>query len=179
MSIRRTPATLVIRDYRRSDSIPEITELLHEAYSELARMGFRYVATHQSEDVTARRLERGFPLIAEMDGRMVGTITLYPSRPDHPVEWYRRPDVCHFGQFGVRPNLQRQGIGLELLRAAEASARARGAVEIACDTAEGATHLRAWYEREGYRFVQMMDWPATNYVSVVLSKRLASREEPS
>lgn len=172
MSARRTSGELVIRDYRPSDSIPEITALLHEAYAGLARMGFRYLATHQGEDVTARRLARGFPLIAELDGRMVGTVTLYPSRSDHPVEWYRRPDVCYFAQFGVRSDLQRQGIGLELLRAVEANARARGAAEIACDTAEGAAHLRAWYEREGYRFIQTMDWPETNYVSAVLSKRL-------
>ena len=172
MSARRAPATLVIREYRPTDSIPEITALLHEAYAELARMGFRYLATHKGEDVTARRLARGFPLIAELDGRMVGTVTLYPSRPDHPVEWYRRSDVCYFAQFGVRSDLQRQGIGLELLRAVEERARARGATEVACDTAEGAAHLRAWYEREGYRFIQTMDWPETNYVSAVLSKRL-------
>jgi predicted N-acetyltransferase YhbS len=179
MSVRRAPGALVIRDYRATDSVSEITELLHEAYSELLRMGFRYVATHQDEGVTERRLTRGFPLIAELDGHMVGTVTLYPPREDHPVEWYRRPEVHYFGQFGVRPDFQKQGIGLELLRAAEANARARGAKEIACDTAEGAAHLRAWYERKGYRFVQMMDWPATNYLSVVLSKRLASEMEPS
>jgi GNAT superfamily N-acetyltransferase len=178
MNTRRAPAVRpghagpVIREHRPSDSVPEITALLHDAYAELARLGFRYLATHQPEEVTARRLARGFPLVAELDGRMVGTVTLYPSRPDHPVEWYRRPEVCHFGQFGVRPELQRQGIGLALLRAVEENARARGAAEIACDTAEGAAHLRAWYEREGYRFIQTMDWPETNYLSVVLSKGL-------
>jgi GNAT superfamily N-acetyltransferase len=178
MSARRAPATLVIRDYRPTDSIPEITALLHEAYAGLASMGFRYLATHQGEDVTARRLAAGFPLIAELDGRMVGTVTLFASRPDHPVEWYRRSDVCYFGQFGVRPDLQRQGIGLELLREVEERARARGAAEIACDTAEGAAHLRAWYDREGYRFIQTMDWPVTNYVSAVLSKRLVPERGP-
>jgi GNAT superfamily N-acetyltransferase len=163
---------VAIRDYRAADSVPEITALLHDAYAELAGAGFRYLATHQTEEVTARRLGRGFPLIAEMDGRIVGTVTLYPSRTDHPIEWYRRPNVCYFAQFGVKADLQRQGIGVRLLRAVEEQARLRGAVELACDTAEGAQHLRAWYGREGFREVGSMDWPETNYVSVVLSKTL-------
>jgi GNAT superfamily N-acetyltransferase len=163
---------LAIREYRAADSVAEITSLLHDAYAELSRMGFRYLATHQSEEVTARRLGRGAPLIAEMDGRIVGTVTLYAARADHQVEWYRRPDVCYFAQFGVRPDLQRLGIGVRLLRAVEDQARARGASELACDTAEGAVHLRDWYAREGFRPVGSMDWPETNYLSVVLSKTL-------
>lgn len=165
-------AALLIRDYRSGDSIAEITRLLHDAYADLARAGFRYLATHQSDEVTERRLARGFPLVAEQGGRLVGTVTLYPPRPDHMVAWYRNPNVYYFGQFGVSPELQKQGIGLRLLQAVEAGARDRGAAEIACDTAEGAEHLRAWYTREGYRFIEQMDWPETNYVSVVLSKRL-------
>lgn len=172
MGASRAHSIIAIREHRATDSVAEITTLLHDAYAELARMGFRYLATHQSEEVTARRLSRGAPLIAEMDGHIVGTVTLYPSRPDHQVEWYRRPDVCYFAQFGVSPDLQRQGIGVRLLRAVEDQARVRGAVELACDTAEGAEHLRAWYGREGFRQVGSMDWPETNYVSVVLSKTL-------
>jgi GNAT superfamily N-acetyltransferase len=172
MGAARAYSTLAIRKYRATDSVAEITTLLHDAYAELARAGFRYLATHQSEEVTARRLSRGAPLIAEMDGRIVGTVTLYPSREDHQVEWYRRPDVCYFAQFGVSPNLQKQGIGVKLLRAIEDQARLRGAAELACDTAEGAAHLRSWYAREGFRQVGTMDWPETNYISVVLSKTL-------
>jgi GNAT superfamily N-acetyltransferase len=177
MSASRAPSTIEIREYRATDSVAEITTLLHDAYAELARMGFRYLATHQSEEVTERRLSRGAPLIAEMDGRIVGTVTIYPAREDHPIEWYRRPDVCYFAQFGVIPTLQKQGIGVKLLRAIEDRARLRGAIELACDTAEGAAHLRSWYAREGFRQVGTMDWPETNYVSVVLSKTLIPAAE--
>ena len=172
MAAPRCDTRLLIREYRATDSTPEITRLLHAAYADLARQGFRYLATHQDDEVTARRLGRGFPLVAERDGSIVGTVTLYAPRADHPIEWYRRPDVCYFAQFGVAPDLQRQGIGSRLLRAVEDGARARGAAELACDTAEGAQHLREWYAREGFRTVGSMDWPETNYISVVLSKTL-------
>lgn len=163
---------LVIRNYGSSESIPEMTSLLRDAYAHLARQGLRYVATHQDDTITARRLGRGFPLVVYLDGRLVGTATLYPPRPDSPVAWYRRPEVFYFGQFGVRPELQRQGIGVRILRALEDRARARGATELACDTAEQAEHLRSWYAREGFRMVGTTKWPVTNFQSAVLSKTI-------
>lgn len=169
---RAVDAALVIRPYGSADSIAEITRLLHDAYADLGRMGFRYLATHQDDAITARRLGRGYPLVAYLDGHLVGTVTLYPPRPDAPVPWYRRPEVFYFGQFGVRPDLQKHGIGRRLLGAAEERARAGGATELACDTAEGVEHLRIWYAREGFRFIEFMDWAVTNYRSVVLSKQL-------
>lgn len=167
-------AEISIRDWASSDSVPELTRLLHDAYAHLARQGLRYLATHQDELITAKRLGRGFPLVVYRDQGLVGTATLYPPRPDTPVPWYRRPEVCHFGQFGVRPDLQGQGIGVRILRALEDRARARGATELACDTAEQAERLRAWYAREGFRFIGHTQWPVTNFRSVVLSKALGA-----
>ena len=164
--------SIVIREMRASDSIPEITSLLHAAYAGLAARGFRYVASHQDDEITRRRLERGFPLIVEQAGRMIGTVTLYPPRPDALVPWYRRPEVHYFGQFGVLPELQGRGIGDRMMDEVERRALARGAAELALDTAEGAARLIAWYERRGYRFIEHVQWPVTNYRSVVLSRTL-------
>lgn len=169
---RREVSDLHIRDWSSSDSITELTQLLHAAYAHLAQRGLRYVATHQDDVITARRLGRGYALLAFLRGELVGTATLYPPRPDSPVPWYRRQDVFHFGQFGVRPDLQRNGIGVRILRELERRARIRGASELACDTAEQAEHLRSWYGREGYRLIGHTQWPITNFRSVVLSKSL-------
>lgn len=164
---------ILIRDLRDDDSIPEITALLHAAYAGLAALGFRYVATYQDDDVTRRRLARGFPLIVEREGRMIGTVTLFPPHPEAFVPWYRRADVHSCGQFGVLPEFQGQGIGTRVMDEVERRARARGAAELALDTAEGASRLIAWYERRGHRFVEHVQWPVTNYRSVVLSKPLS------
>ncbi len=170
---------IVIRDRRPSDSIPEITALLHAAYAALAAQGFRYVASHQDDDVTRRRLDRGAPLLVEREGRLIATVTLFPGSPEAFVPWYRQPGVYYFGQFGVLPSEQGKGIGTRLMDELEARARAAGATQLALDTAEGASHLIAWYERRGHRFVGYVDWPVTNYRSVVLSKPLAGRDPAS
>jgi len=162
----------VIRAYRASDAIPPISRLLHEAYAPLAAMGLRYTATHQDDEVTLSRLLRGFPFVVEEDGGIVATVTLYAPEPDSQCAWYRNPAVYSFGQFAVKPDLQRNGLGRRLIGLMENEARSRGAQELALDTAEGAHHLRDWYGRLGYRHVEWVSWDTTNYRSAILSKTL-------
>lgn len=163
---------LTIRAYRPSDAIPQITDLLHVAYAPLAKMGFRYTATHQDDAMTLRRLWSGEAYIAEWGGQMVGTVVLRRPMARSECAWYRQKSVYSFGQFAVHPEQQRKGIGLALMQFIEQRARVLGASELALDTAEGATHLVQWYERLGYRFIEHVSWKDTNYRSVVLSKTL-------
>jgi GNAT superfamily N-acetyltransferase len=170
---RDFPDGIIVRSMRDDDPVPAITRLLHEAYAPLAAMGLRYTATHQGDDVTLRRLQRGFPWVAEQDGKIVATVTLYPTAgPGSACRWYRQPGVFSFGQFAVHPDLQRRGIGEKLVGMLEREALARGGRELALDTAEPAHHLRRWYEKLGYRFIEFADWSTTNYHSVILSKQL-------
>ena len=168
---------IAIRDFKPGEPVTPVTELLHEAYASLAKRGFHYTASHQDDVMTERRLSSGFALVAEMDGVIVGTITLYSTATESLCEWYMRPGVYRFGQFGVRPDLQGAGIGSRLLQTVSDNAIKFGAAELALDTAEGATHLREWYERLGYRFVQYVSWPTVNYRSVILSRTLPSRPD--
>lgn len=166
---------VILRSFREDDPIPEITRLLHAAYAPLAAMGLRYTATHQTDEVTLSRLQRGIPFVGELDGEIVATVTLYaPTGPDSCCAWYGEPGVFSFGQFGVRPDLQRSGLGGRMIGMLEKETVARGGRELALDTAEPAHHLRQWYEKLGYRFIQYADWSSTNYRSVILSKSLVS-----
>jgi GNAT superfamily N-acetyltransferase len=146
--------------------------LLHRAYAELAEMGLRFMATHQSSDVTRERCERGECWVAEAEGRIVGTVVYYSPRRSGGCPWYDRPDVASFGQLGVEPASRSQGIGTLLLAKAEERAREDGATEIALDTSEQAHHLIALYERRGYRIVERTKWEEVNYASVIMSKAL-------
>jgi GNAT superfamily N-acetyltransferase len=154
-----------------------VTALLHRAYGRLARMGLRYWATHQSVEDTMRRASRGACWVARSEGRIVGTIVVMPSDPGAGVAWYARPDVATFGQFAVEPALQAHGIGSVLLERAERDAIGLGARELACDTADHATHLIAWYTARGYRMVGHVDYRLhTDYCSVILSKTLPAAQ---
>lgn len=167
----------LIRVLLPSDSLSDLTNLLHAAYRRLADMGLRYMATHQSEAVTRERVEQGTCLVAELDGRLCGTILFRDPVGTHGCPWYDRFDVASLGQFAVDPEIQARGIGRQLLRKADELAIASGAAELALDTAEPATHLVEWYTRLGYRFIEHAQWSHTNYRSVILSKRLPSARQ--
>jgi GNAT superfamily N-acetyltransferase len=174
------PPDFQIRPLCPADSIDALTDLLHRAYAPLAADGFRFVATHQTPDVTAKRCAAGHCLVAEVAGAVVGTITWYDApMAAERCPFYARADVARFGQFGVEPGHQKLGIGSRLLDTVERRAAAAGFPRIALDTAEGAAALIAYYTRRGYEPAGHVQWSATNYRSLILCKPLRSRQGPT
>ncbi len=165
-------SSIFVRPLIDTDSIAELTELLHRAYAELGAQGLRFTAVDQSEEKTRARIATGRCFVAELDGVVVGTILYYPPNPNAPAEYYRRPGVACFGQFGVEPAHRGKRIGSTMLSYVESLARTDGATELALDTAEDAKHLVAMYTKMGFRIVSHDDWIVTNYRSVIMSKPL-------
>lgn len=155
------------------DSISELTTLLHRAYAGLADLGLRYMATHQSDEMTAQRVAQGECYVARRAGKVIGTIMFKPAEKCSGSPWLDRPEVSCLAQFGVDPAEQGTGLGAMLLSMVEQRAQETGAREIALDTAEPAHHLVRWYTRCGYRLIETMQWSHTNYRSVVMSKTIA------
>ena len=50
---------LQLRLFQASDSIAELTLLLHRAYARLGDMGLNYTAVDQAPEVTAKRIRGG------------------------------------------------------------------------------------------------------------------------
>ncbi|MEP6755370.1 MAG: GNAT family N-acetyltransferase, partial [Chthonomonadales bacterium] len=161
-----------IRPIEPTDSFDELTDLLHRAYAPLGEAGMEFVASHQDVEVTKKRAGWGSCHVAVLDGKLVGTVTIYGPMPDSRVELYRRDDTFHFGQFCVDPDLQNNGLGDRLLRHAEDFARKNGGSFLAFDTSERADRLISWYSKRGYASVGTTDWEATNYLSILFSKSL-------
>ncbi len=161
-----------IRPLQKTDPLSEITGLLHKAYKVLADRGMRYVASHQTDEITKQRAAMGACYVAECRGQLIATVTLCPPY-DSRNEWYRRPGCVHFQQFAVAPELQGRGLGSAMMDLVEELAGRWGAEEIALDTSEHADNLIDYYQSRGYSIVARQDWEETNYVSVVLSKKLA------
>ena len=163
---------IIIRELESSDSLEELTELLHRSYKQLADMGLRYVATYQDVKTTQERISQGIAFVAVVDGKLVGTIVF--TRPEHTNLPKGKPiaGAGKLNQLGVEPSLQGKGIGKRLFVCAEEYARGQGVKALILDTAEDATHLIKWYERMGYRFEEYVQWEVTNYRSVVLVKYL-------
>lgn len=152
--------------------IAPLTELLHAAYKPLAENGMRYLATHQPSETTYERLLEGESYLCFWARELIGTVTLKTTRPRSKCAWYRQPGNFHFSQFAIHPEYQKRGIGSKMMNLVEIRARQLGAAELALDTSEHAAHLIEMYEKRGYRLVDHVSWEATNYRSVILSKKL-------
>jgi GNAT superfamily N-acetyltransferase len=170
--MRINPDEVIIRPLAQTDSIEELTELLHRGYKALADMGLKYLATHQDVATTKERISGGECFVAVHGGKMIGAITFYSPSPFGGSPWLERDDVCEFGQFAVDPDYQGNGIGTRIVAFVEDYARSKGIPEICLDTSEKATHLIDWYQKLGYRFIEYVDWDITNYRSVILSRTL-------
>jgi GNAT superfamily N-acetyltransferase len=161
-----------IRDLRPGDSLDELTLMIHAAYKRLGDLGLNYTAVDQDASVTRARAERGRCLVAEIEGRLVGTVTWYGPGGGRRCDWYRRREVAVFGQLAVSPDHQGRGIGSSLIAEVERQAGQAGALELALDTAEPARHLVDYYAGQGFRIVEHAQWPGKTYRSVIMSKRL-------
>ncbi|KPF68050.1 hypothetical protein IP84_11465 [beta proteobacterium AAP99] len=167
---------LQIRPLQDGDDLHALTALLHRAYAALALRGLNYTAVDQTVETTRGRIAQGQCLVAEHTGRLVGTV-LYTRRID-PCEATLFTQVASIHQFAVEPALQGQGIGLELIRAAEAIALSHGEPALALDTAEQADHLIAAYQRWGFGIVGHVQWPGKVYRSVLMLKALEPYAHP-
>lgn len=98
-------------------------------------------------------------VVAEAGSRVVGFLDARLLRPFDPM--YRSTTYCFIADVAVSAAHRSQGIGEQLMRAAEEWARQHGAEFVSLEYHTGNSRAAAFYERLGYR-------PA----SVVAIKRL-------
>lgn len=189
---------VTIRHIQPHDSISEITQLLHRAYKPQVDMGLQPLAGRQGDDITADRAAHSECVLAVMPRQpnaippSLSGFTFNPANPysrlgpDRIVgiilfeevekvtfpDFFLRPDVAHFAQFGVDPDCQGMGIGRMLLEKVEVRARENKASELALSMAEPDVNLLEFYLKRGFRLVDYWQWPYTNYRSCILSKKL-------
>ncbi|MDO9069615.1 MAG: GNAT family N-acetyltransferase [Deltaproteobacteria bacterium] len=169
---------ILIRPYQPTDSIPEITALLHRAYAKPAGQGVRFWASRQDDTVTERRLKKGTSFLAIKDGAIVGTISVYGPDKNSAAEFYRREDVRYFGQFGVDPALQGTGLGKRLYQTVEDHCRANNVKFLALDTCESAADLIEMYRRWGFKQVDRVKWEVVDFRSIIMAKELTAPSIP-
>lgn len=165
-----------IRPLLPSDSLEQLTDLIHRAYSPHLAQGLRFVGTHQTVEVTAERLATGDAFVSTSAGRIVGTVLARQPRPSSSVPLYRDPQTWSISQLAVAPEYKGRGLGRALHDTAVRHAVRRGARIIALDTAAPAARLIRLYKSWGYRIVGRADYrPTTNYESVLMAQSAAPR----
>ncbi|MDX2146779.1 MAG: GNAT family N-acetyltransferase [Planctomycetota bacterium] len=169
-----------LRRLRSTDSISEITQLLHRAYKPQVEMGLKPLAGRQGDDITRERCENSECWLAVMPAgstdrtrERIGGVILYEEQEKVTFPpFFLRPEVAHFAQFAVDPDLQGAGIGRALLEKVESRAREEAKVELALSMAEPDAKLFSFYVKRGFRLVDYWQWPYTNYRSCIMSKSL-------
>jgi GNAT superfamily N-acetyltransferase len=159
---------------RCGDPLDELTQLLHRAFSGLARQGIACQCASQPVEKTRERAARGECFIAVTGAQIIGTITLEPPDRGAAIVAYRDAATASVHQLAVDPTRQGEGVGGALVAYAAAWASARRYRHLALDTPEGALAQVAWYLERGFDVVEKARVPGRGYGSVVLSRRLAA-----
>jgi len=167
---------IIVRRLSPDDDIGALTALLHRAYTPQVAMGLRPLAGRQDAAMTRARTSKGECFVALRDNAIIGTILLNEyEHVDFPPK-FCEPGVAHFSLFAVDPDLQGGGVGRLLLDAIEARALELGDNQLAMSVAEPDADLVRYYERRGFETVSHWRWPYTNYRSVVMCKRIGTRD---
>ncbi len=145
---------LTVRPARREDyaGLCALWDQLDRLHAELRPDYFRAPAgpTRSARAVAlALGLHDRTILVAEQAGELLGLVTAALARPD-PGPLTTRRVRGHVPELVVAPGHRRRGVGRALMRAAEAWALERGAVELVLTVWEGNLAAEAFYARLGY-----------------------------
>lgn len=88
-------------------------------------------------------------LVAEVDGRVVGTVSLYPPGAPRSEAWIA--GAADLRLLGIEASQKGNGLSGLLMDAAEALARRWGVPAVCLHTRREATGVARLYERRGYR----------------------------
>jgi GNAT superfamily N-acetyltransferase len=119
------------------DDAPALAALISLAYrvEDFFKIGDRTDAA----DVRARMEGGAFLVLEDDDGVMAGCVYVT-----------RRDDVGYFGMLSIDPARQGQGLGSQLIAAAEARCRDAGCREMELEVVNLRTELPPYYRRFGY-----------------------------
>lgn len=168
-----------IKVYEVKENIPyeEITKVLNEAYEELLQKNLKYAATRQNTEKTRDRIKGGTCLIAEKNGKIVGTVTYHIREKRPGAKWYIDGKYVTFSQLGILPEYRKDNIliymGKYLMRTVFRDK------ELSCvllDTSEEAEHLVKQYVAFGMQIVDYISWRGTNYYSYVFRKEVNGKK---
>ena len=137
-------SVLEIRLATRDDS-PAITEVLHEAFSPFREhyTDDAFAVVTASADVIESRFSEGPIWVSELDGRVVGTVSLTTE-----------PEGFYIRSMAVRPGAQGLGIGHKLLNALNDHVSGIGIERIFLYTTYFVPGAKELYEKHGFKWVR-------------------------
>lgn len=93
-------------------------------------------------------------LVAEISGKPIGLAEIHLKQPDPDSPGIVPMLYAHLQSLAVTAKFRRQGVGSQLLQAAQAWAHAHAAVELCLDVWEFSEGPLAFYEKLGYHTIR-------------------------
>lgn len=119
----------------------------------------------------AGRVRDALVLVAELDGRVVASVTL--AEPGTPWAEVSRPDELEVRMLAVAESARRRGIADRLMDEAEAHARRRGLAAVVLSTEPVMAAAHVLYERRGYLRQPERDWDVDGFPLLAYRRALA------
>ncbi len=165
------PADIKTRD-ARIDELDSVSKLLEESYREYSSLVPVEAWEPYRQDIldVRGRLRDSDLIVAELDGNLVGAVTLYlhgsPSLP-WPEGW------AGIRLLGVLPGVRKKGVGVALMNECVRRCRDAGLKTIGLHTTTAMAVARRLYERMGFVRVPQYDFaPEDGDEVIVMAYRL-------
>lgn len=143
------------------------TERDAETVGELTERAYRADGFPISDEYAARlrdaitRINKATVLVAEMDDRIVATVTL--ATHENPLTEIAKPDELEVRMLAVAPEERRQGVAETLMSAAMKHAQNLGLKALVLSTEPPMSSARRLYEKLGFTRQPDRDWPVGDY----------------
>ena len=154
-NVQQTTPEIQLRDGRPDES-QDIGHLLVVAYTEYKKSmpPDRWDWYTNDMMMVRQRMEDSEVIVAEIDGKIAGTVTLYPPNGNHgwPTGW------AGVRLLAVHPDFRGRNIGRLLMDECIRRCRERGIKTVGLHTTEEMKIARGMYERMGFRRVAEYDF---------------------
>lgn len=165
---------ILVRPVRPEEYDP-VGELVVEAYRTLGDVGDEVYEQQHLRDV-AGRMASAEVLVAEVGGRVIGTVTFVDGLA--ALSEVDDPDAATIRMLGVATQARGRGVGEALLRACIDRACASGRRRVRLDTRTSMTSAQRLYERLGFQRDPAHDWsPAAGVLLLGYVLELEARHE--
>jgi ribosomal protein S18 acetylase RimI-like enzyme len=143
---------VIIREARPEDDV-RVGELLVDAFlstyaRKMPEVVYDDARKNDLRDVAAKR-RRATVLVAELDGRIAGTVAIFRPGAESSEAWL--PNAADLRHLAVDPQLHGKGVAKRLMDRAEAIARDEWKVDAIClHVRKGAHGVARLYESRGF-----------------------------
>lgn len=154
-------AKIIIRD-ARPEELDEVGQIIQKAYRQYEKNIPPPAWQYYIEDSmnVRSRLAQSTLIVAEVDGKLAGTVTLYPEASHSTVEGWPK-GWAGIRLLGVAPPYRGFGIGRALMEECIRRCRKAGVKTIGLHTSEMMAVAKGLYERMGFKRVPKYDFHPT------------------